>query len=143
MTSYVGVPLILLGMVLCMGWRSAAAYLVGVLATLLSTSGIKRVTNRERPRVEHLGPRQVSIRGMETNKSFPSGDSAQACLFFGFVAAHTGNPWICFGLPAVMFARVYFGFHFIADTVFGAWVGFLILVSIALPAQLLLVALPT
>mmetsp|Transcript_119461 Transcript_119461/g.273715 ORF Transcript_119461/g.273715 Transcript_119461/m.273715 type:complete len:202 (-) Transcript_119461:17-622(-) len=159
-TSYVGVPLMLLGIFVCMGWRSAAAYLVGVrctvflfwgchllvartsaqvLATLLSTSGMKRVTNRERPRLEHIGLRKVSIRGMETNKSFPSGDSAQACLFFCFLAAFTGKLWVCFGIPAVMFARVYFGFHFIADTVFGAWVGFLICVSIALPAHRLLV----
>jgi undecaprenyl-diphosphatase len=91
------------------------------------TDPLKLYFSRERP--EPLTAiRRVRIRKFVKNPSFPSGDSAQAALIALLLWSNCGvddwrgNLWL--GLvPLCMFARVYFGAHWIGDTIAGAAIG--------------------
>eukprot|EP01062_Namystynia_karyoxenos_P017420 TRINITY_DN16408_c0_g1_i1.p3 TRINITY_DN16408_c0_g1~~TRINITY_DN16408_c0_g1_i1.p3 ORF type:complete len:230 (+),score=84.68 TRINITY_DN16408_c0_g1_i1:103-690(+) len=127
MCSYFGVPFIILLMGLLCGLSAGAAYLCLVLCCVVFTLTMKRLTARERP--QPLGARMVQLRKTESNKSFPSGDSMQAGLLFTILiqlSAESGLPLhaaLVLCMLAVMFARVYFGIHWIGDTIAGACAG--------------------
>lgn len=53
----------------------------------------------------------------------PSGDSAQAGMFCTMLAAYFGEPLLLLGIPATCFGRIYFGCHWIGDTIVGASMG--------------------
>ncbi|MBP9892070.1 MAG: phosphatase PAP2 family protein [Planctomycetes bacterium] len=112
---------------LWLGWRVALVGAAASITTVAITSPLKHWFERERP-VPLEAARKVRIRGLVKNPSFPSGDSAQAAVIALLLWSQSGvNDWRGFlwlGLiPACMFARVYFGAHWIGDTVGGAVIG--------------------
>ena len=117
-----GVPILVIFVFKTFGMFMAIRYVVLALIGVLVTSFLKKYFDRKRP-VAH-GKRLVPLRWMETNASFPSGDSFQAAIF-SVLMMHANGAWIyyCTLLPIVMFSRVYFGFHWISDTVMGAALG--------------------
>ena len=72
---------------------NALHYFVNVLAVLATTTFLKRYFDRQRPiRPDYENEatenrRTFDFRSRETNKSFPSGDAAQASLF-SFMLMH-------------------------------------------------------
>ena len=104
--------------------RSGAAACSLGLAALTST--IKRITDRGRP--QPLAPRALAVRALATSPSFPSGDSAQAALVTTLLILagpfEDARRWLFLPLaPCCMFGRVYFGAHWIGDTVGGLLLG--------------------
>ena len=104
------------------------------LFTASITTCIKRLTRRDRPPPASLAHKIFNIRGLETNFSFPSGDSAQSAVIafnlFYYAQAYAGHsePDVWPGLilvliPITMSARVYFGAHYWSDTIAGVCIG--------------------
>jgi undecaprenyl-diphosphatase len=88
---------------------------------------MKLYFSRERPE-QLTAKRRVRIRKLVKNPSFPSGDSAQAAVIAFLLWANCGaDDWrryLWLGMiPSCMFARVYFGAHWIGDTIAGAAIG--------------------
>lgn len=117
-----GVPILIYLVFTNFGQSIAAIYMLLTLLGVIVTSQLKRVIDRERPKVH--GKRLIPLRWMENNASFPSGDSFQAAIF-SVLMIYASGAWIYYFtiLPLVMFARVYFGFHWISDTLCGAALG--------------------
>ena len=67
--------------------------------------------------------RRFNLRSYEHNFSLPSGDSAQSALFCTLMFLNYGSVLPLCMVPATMLARVYFGAHWIGDTVVGAAIG--------------------
>ncbi|CAG9326545.1 unnamed protein product [Blepharisma stoltei] len=95
--------------------------------TLILTLISKKVISRPRPeacskRTEIL---KYNLRGIEKNHSMPSGDSAQAALFWSFLHLNFEFPlWVCFIMTvSTMFSRIYYMCHFPSDTIIGAILG--------------------
>jgi membrane-associated phospholipid phosphatase len=110
------------------------------LLTASITTFLKRLTKRDRPPAASLAHKIFNIRALETNFSFPSGDSAQgaviACNLFYYAQAFAGHSepdvWAGFLLlliPITMSARVYFGAHYWSDTIAGVCIGWLATVT--------------
>ncbi|KAF4660158.1 hypothetical protein FOZ61_004219 [Perkinsus olseni] len=108
-----------------MGTQRGMEYLICVLLCVAVSLTLKKVFKRVRPTYPSA-PREVNLRWMESNFSFPSGDSVQAGALATFLALCDNAPKAYALVPCVMFARVYFGFHWIGDTIFGALLGVLI-----------------
>lgn len=120
-------------------------YLFSSVATALVTLGGKFLVGRQRPEMkefENRRDRRFNIRWTENTPSMPSGDSSQAgCLVVWASYAFADNiaqghvPSILFlaGLLAfaklVMFARVFYGLHWIGDTIVGVATGAVVSVS--------------
>ena len=117
-----GVPVLVFLIAGSLGVTVAVGYVTLVFLGLVLTTLVKRGTRRPRP--DKHGRRMVSLRWMENNFSFPSGDSYQAAVF-ATLMLHTSGTWLYFTLmlPLVMFSRVYFGFHWVSDTMVGAALG--------------------
>lgn len=94
------------------------------ISTALVVVVLKNSFGRKRPSIEvtsrkHFNPLlQLSRRPW----SFPSGDSAQAGCWSGVVGC-SGVLWGWAAFPLAMFARVYYGAHYVLDTLVGASVG--------------------
>ncbi len=119
--SYVGIPVVLLAVFYLLGKQAANEYAVVLLGGFVLTLLLKSFLKRKRP-TKH-GSRKIQLRWMESNFSLPSGDTYQAgCLaYFLFLYVKTE---LVFALPILVgFARVYFGFHWIGDTVVGGLLG--------------------
>ncbi len=120
-------PFTLAAIGLWLGWKVAALGVAASITTVAITDPLKLYFSRERP--EQLeAARRVRIRKLVKNPSFPSGDSAQAALIALLLWANCGvDDWrrhVWLGLvPLCMFARVYFGAHWIGDTIAGAAIG--------------------
>lgn len=71
-----------------------------------------------------------NLRSLEKNNAMPSGDSAQSALFCTLLALQFGQPRLLLGIPATMFGRVYFGCHWIGDTMVGASIGAVIALTV-------------
>ena len=94
-----------------------------MLVTLLITTLTKRLTNRNRPKA-YTVIRMCNLRKAETNKSMPSGDTAQATLYALFLFYHLQVHWaILFLPPCVAVARVFYHCHWFGDTMGGALAG--------------------
>lgn len=122
--SYV-MPVTIVGVGAWMGWEFLVAAAINALTILVVTTPMKRVIARERP--YPLAHRRVNLRKLVGNFAMPSGDSAQAAGLATLVlmvdATHPLG-WVLAGLvPVCMFARVYFGAHWIGDTLVGAVIG--------------------
>lgn len=102
---------------------SAMTLLVAGILTPVTNSSLKSFFVRPRPDERRLGHKTYNLRTALKNHSFPSGDSAIAgCWSAGMVKA-TGTfiPW--FATPLAMFGRIYFGCHYVCDTLVGASMG--------------------
>ncbi|CAG9326528.1 unnamed protein product [Blepharisma stoltei] len=100
---------------------------------LFITLLFKKMISRPRPvayppRSEIL---RYNLRGSEKTHSMPSGDSAQAALFWSFLYVKFGFPgWLCLILTlATMFSRIYYMCHFPSDTIMGALLGLSVTVT--------------
>ena len=118
--SYVGVPIIII-FLFFMNMKIFMIYSCLVLTGLVVTKSIKHLTKRIRPKSKTQ--RLIDLRWMESDFSFPSGDSYQAAALASFLMNMEIYTSILI-VPLVMFARVYFSFHWIGDTLTGAFLGF-------------------
>ncbi len=121
-----GMAFILLGMWLLKGAKFSLFVLCCSLLVLLITQSIKYLVRRQRPG-QLQTPRRCDI-GLPGNPSFPSGDSAQAGMITTLVlATEPASGWIPVWMPALMllcmFGRVYYGFHWLSDTIAGVVIG--------------------
>ncbi|KAA0217871.1 phosphatase PAP2 family protein [bacterium] len=122
---FMPVTLSLVGVLL--GWKFTLVGLAACLATLAITDPLKHWAARQRPQPLEA-PRRVAIRTLVRNPSFPSGDSAQAAMIATMLWLNAPlEGWVRHLLlliaPACMFARVYFGAHWVGDTLAGAAIG--------------------
>ena len=120
-------PFTLAAIGLWLGWKVAAVGIAASITTVAITDPLKLYFSRERPEPPQA-KRRVRIRKLVKNPSFPSGDSAQAALIALLLWANCGvedwrrHLWLAL-IPSCMFARVYFGAHWIGDTIAGAAIG--------------------
>jgi undecaprenyl-diphosphatase len=122
--SYV-MPLTILLLGLWLGWQAGLVATMTALTTLALTNPLKHWIGRERP-APLDAPRAFKLRRLVNNPSFPSGDSAQAAALVTLVIAFAPWPWGLAALPLVplcMLARVYYGAHWIGDTMAGVLIG--------------------
>lgn len=120
-------PLTLALIGITLGWNVALLGAAASLTTVAITDPMKHWFSRERPQPPQAA-RRVRIRGLVKTPSFPSGDSAQAAVIALLLWSACGvEDWrrhLWFALvPLCMFARVYFGAHWIGDTIAGAAIG--------------------
>jgi len=101
-----------------------------VLLTLVLTLILKKALGRPRPHYNSARGAQLlfNFRGRETNCSMPSGDSAQAGLFWAFLVLHAGLsvPLACMCAFGTMLARVFYMCHYWGDTAVGVTMGVLV-----------------
>ncbi len=121
-----GMPVVWVALGMAFGWRYGLALALCSLALAALTSALKRLAARTRP--QPLAPRALALRALATSPSFPSGDSAQAGLVTALLilAGPLEDPrrWLFLPLaPCCMFGRVYFGAHWVGDTVVGVLLG--------------------
>lgn len=126
-------PLTLGAIGLWLGWRVLAVGVAASLVTVAITQALKHWVKRERPDAPE-SPRRVKLRGLVRNPSFPSGDSAQAAVVALLLVLNgpvqDSLRWLfMLPLPLCMFARVYFGAHWIGDTLAGAVIGAAVLAA--------------
>ncbi|MCC6573134.1 MAG: phosphatase PAP2 family protein [Planctomycetes bacterium] len=112
---------------LWLGWKVLVVGVAASLVTVSITQALKHTIGRDRP-APLLARRRVKLRSLVKNPSFPSGDSAQAGVVSFLVMWH--GPFqddraylFLIPLPLCMFARIYFGAHWIGDTLAGAAIG--------------------
>lgn len=97
--------------------------LTHVLVCLIVSLTLKKSLARDRPTVLKDKKRINDLRKHEKNCSMPSGDSIQAANFAIILYFYFNS---CFGfylVPLVMFARIFYFCHYIADTIVGALLG--------------------
>lgn len=121
-SAYV-IPLVLLATYFFMPIRAWTEALLGCLATLAFTTALKLLFARIRPAPHVLPPRRFNLRSLEKNHAMPSGDSAQAGMFCTMLALYFGQLALLLGIPATQFGRIYFGCHWIGDTIVRATMG--------------------
>ena len=101
-----------------------------ILAVLLVTTFMKKITERPRPvlNMSRSADLMFNFRSRETNYSMPSGDSAQAALFYTFLGMNASIPLYLSALLTflTMFSRVFYMCHYWSDTIVGAFLGSLI-----------------
>lgn len=122
-----GMPVTILALALWAGWRFGAVAAMASVTTLALTGPLKHYFARPRP-ADLPHTRAVGLRRLVNNPAFPSGDSAQAAMLATLlvVVGPVDGPgsW-CFAalVPLCMFSRVYYGAHWVGDTVAGAVLG--------------------
>merc|ERR1719295_2425129 len=126
--SYFGFPLwIVLYVVIMQSYLYALCVLVSIVVTQI----MKRCFKRPRPRMGDLGVRwfYLQFEDVSAEHSFPSGDTAQAAVF-SVTLGYSIDEYYWLGMacvvPFVALGRVYYGRHYIGDTLGGAITGVLI-----------------
>jgi len=123
--SYFGFPL---WIVLYVVIYESYLYALCVLVSIVVTQIMKRCFKRKRPKLSDVGERwfYLQFEDVSANHSFPSGDTAQAAVF-AVTLGYTVDYWYFFGLitivPYAALGRIYFGRHYIGDTIGGAITG--------------------
>ena len=105
--------------------NSLQAGFLYILTAILMTFAVvimKRRFGRQRPILINEN-RLIDLRTRETNKAFPSGDTAHSSLFAFFILLHLQSPYWVFVVPLTAFARIYYQCHWIGDTIAGTVVG--------------------
>ena len=110
-------------------------YLITSVCCLIINEMLKRTIQRDRPSMNLIAPRIFHLDGyllLKRSKSMPSGDTAQAAIFaFTMIytmdylnQTHLNGYWIYYvlvSIPVVAFERIYFGKHWIGDTICGTF----------------------
>jgi len=104
--------------------------LAGILTPILNST-LKGVFLRWRPDPQTIGSRRINLRRSLKNHSFPSGDSAEAGCWGACVAIASKSNWPFFATPLTMFARVYYGAHYVGDTIVGAGLGASVAIAVS------------
>mmetsp|Transcript_48250 Transcript_48250/g.43252 ORF Transcript_48250/g.43252 Transcript_48250/m.43252 type:complete len:216 (+) Transcript_48250:2-649(+) len=84
----------------------------------------KYIFGRKRPLQSNCGKKLIPLKKMHHDPAMPSGDTAQAAVAAATMIYHGYSYNWAFVIPASAFARVYFGSHYIGDTIVGgifAW----------------------
>eukprot|EP00484_Ammonia_sp_Unknown_P021103 CAMPEP_0197036290 /NCGR_PEP_ID=MMETSP1384-20130603/13846_1 /TAXON_ID=29189 /ORGANISM="Ammonia sp." /LENGTH=250 /DNA_ID=CAMNT_0042466457 /DNA_START=31 /DNA_END=783 /DNA_ORIENTATION=+ len=106
-------------------------YAICVLVSIVVTQIMKRCFKRRRPKISDLGQRwfYLAFEDVSAEHSFPSGDTSQSAVF-AVTLGYSINKYYFLGLlcvtPLVALGRVYFGRHYIGDTVGGALTGIVV-----------------
>jgi len=117
------IPLTLAAAAAALPRRVAADVLLGCLLTVAASSLLKAALRRPRPAAGATPRRRCDLRAAESNAAMPSGDAAQAAALAVALALATRAPaWLALA-PATAFGRVYFGCHWLGDTIAGAALG--------------------
>eukprot|EP00485_Elphidium_margaritaceum_P002578 CAMPEP_0202694874 /NCGR_PEP_ID=MMETSP1385-20130828/8617_1 /ASSEMBLY_ACC=CAM_ASM_000861 /TAXON_ID=933848 /ORGANISM="Elphidium margaritaceum" /LENGTH=215 /DNA_ID=CAMNT_0049350801 /DNA_START=101 /DNA_END=748 /DNA_ORIENTATION=+ len=95
-------------------------YPMNCLVVVIVNHTAKYIFNRKRPKFVSCGKKMIPLKRMHHDPAMPSGDTAQSAVAAVTLLYHGYN--ICWSLivPASAFARVYFGSHYIGDTIVGA-----------------------
>jgi len=106
-----------------LGTKNGMTLLIAGIFTPIVNSTLKGLFLRVRPNQWSISYRYFNLRKSLKNHSFPSGDSAEAGCWSVSVALATSSypPLVAF--PLTMFARVYYGAHYVGDTLVGASLG--------------------
>ena len=123
MFSPIGIPLFIAVTIL---YFRSFGYLVSMLLGLVFSEGIKKIARRPRPQLQSHKPFNITQHLMHVDSySMPSGDSLQSAVFAVVVAYHLQlTQWSYIFIPWAAFGRVYWGNHWIGDTLAGAFIGF-------------------
>jgi len=108
---------------LFLGTEHAMTLLVAGILTPIVNSTLKGLFLRQRPNPRTLSYRFFNLRKSLKNHSFPSGDSAEAGCWSVSVALSLSSLIPLIAFPLTMFARVYYGAHYVGDTLVGASLG--------------------
>lgn len=116
---------------------SSCLYLVTSLTVLVTNEVMKRTIMRSRPNLHSVNS-VMNLDGIfliKKSSSMPSGDTAQSTVFavtmiytmnYYFSEGHMGYWWFLLTIPICGFGRIYFGKHWIGDTICGAAEGILV-----------------
>jgi membrane-associated phospholipid phosphatase len=110
--------------------KEAMTLLIAGIFTPIVNSTLKGLFLRERPNRGTIAFRNFNLRKSLKNHSFPSGDSAEAGCWSVSVFLSTRSYPPLFAFPLTMFARVYFGAHYVGDTLVGASLGCIVAVLV-------------
>lgn len=106
-----------------LGTEHAMTLLVAGIFTPIVNSTLKGLFLRHRPNPRTISYRYFNLRKSLKNHSFPSGDSAEAGCWSVSVALSLSSLIPLIAFPLTMFARVYYGAHYVGDTLVGASLG--------------------
>ena len=114
-------------------------YALTAIGVFSVTTVMKAMTDRDRPENPKESDdekyrralRFFNLRGRESNKSMPSGDTAQSAACAAFICLYLPGIFALFGgelfrmrlIATVAMARIFYHCHFIGDTMVGALVG--------------------
>ena len=79
-----------------------------------------------RPLTSNCGKKLIPLKKMHHDPAMPSGDTAQASVAAATMIYHGYSWYWSLIVPASAFARVYFGSHFIGDTIVGGTFAFIL-----------------
>ena len=122
--SFIGIALLCLAYTLSV---RSLLHLVNLVLVLVANEVIKRSIERPRPDHVTVAQRMLDLDGVFLVKhscSMPSGDTAQAAAF-ALTVLHSVDYqmawcWVLLTIPVAGFGRIYFGKHYIGDTLCGA-----------------------
>lgn len=120
-------PVLILALGLWLGWKFGMACTLAAITTVAITGTLKHRIARPRPEPLQV-QRAFALRALVHNPALPSGDSAQAGMIAAMlVCAGPFDDWrrwlFVAVVPPCMFSRVYFGAHWVSDTLVGAAIG--------------------
>ena len=106
------------------GYNMVLYYVIGIPITALWWTCMKYIFRRQRPDNNLGASRKYDFRLKQgTSYSFPSGDSVQAAFYATFFFLLYSNILYLIVFPWVAFARVYYKWHWVGDTLLGGFVG--------------------
>jgi len=132
--SFIGIGIMVV--IYAVVFRSAL-YLVTALTVLVTNEALKRTIQRPRPNLNSIAERHPIINQflIKKSSSMPSGDTAQSTvcavtmiytMIYHLSVRQAGWWLILLTIPICGFERIYFGKHWIGDTLCGALEGTLI-----------------